>query len=40
MAGESHYPLRKMLALAFDGITSLSIQPFVLSQYWVFSLPF
>lgn len=26
-AGESHYPLRKMLALAFDGITSLSIQP-------------
>jgi hypothetical protein len=27
MAGESHYPLRKMLALAFDGITSLSIQP-------------
>ena len=27
MAGDSHYPLRKMLALAFDGITSLSIQP-------------
>ena len=27
MAGESHYPLRKMLALAFDGITSLSIKP-------------
>ncbi|MEG0803481.1 MAG: glycosyltransferase family 2 protein [Pygmaiobacter sp.] len=27
MAGESHYPLKKMLALAFDGITSLSIQP-------------
>lgn len=27
MAGESHYPLRKMLALAFDGITSLSIRP-------------
>lgn len=26
-AGESHYPLRKMLALAFDGITSLSIRP-------------
>ena len=26
-AGESHYPLRKMLALAFDGITSLSIKP-------------
>jgi glycosyltransferase involved in cell wall biosynthesis len=27
IAGESHYPLRKMLALAFDGITSLSIKP-------------
>lgn len=27
MAGESHYPLRKMLALAIDGITSLSIKP-------------
>lgn len=26
-AGKSHYPLRKMLALAFDGITSLSIKP-------------
>ena len=25
IAGESHYPLSKMLALAFDGITSLSI---------------
>ena len=27
LAGDSHYPLRKMLALAFDGITSLSIKP-------------
>ena len=27
MAGESHYPLSKMLSLAFDGITSLSIKP-------------
>lgn len=27
LAGESHYPLRKMVALAFDGITSLSIKP-------------
>mgnify|MGYP006874647976 CR=1 FL=1 len=27
LAGESHYPLRKMLSLAFDGITSLSIKP-------------
>ena len=26
-AGESHYPLRKMLALAFNGITSLSVKP-------------
>ncbi len=26
-AGKSHYPFRKMLALAFDGITSLSIKP-------------
>ena len=26
IAGESHYPLKKMLALAFDGITSLSIK--------------
>ncbi len=27
MAGESHYPLSKMLSLAFDGITSLSVRP-------------
>ncbi len=26
-AGESHYPLSKMIALAFDGITSLSVKP-------------
>ena len=26
-AGESHYPIKKMLALAFDGITSLSVKP-------------
>ena len=26
-AGSTHYPLRKMLALAFDGITSLSVKP-------------
>ena len=26
-AGKSHYPLSKMLALAFDGITRLSIKP-------------
>ena len=27
IAGESHYPLSKMLGLAFDGITSLSTKP-------------
>ena len=27
MAGESHYPLNKMIGLAVDGITSLSIEP-------------
>lgn len=27
MAGKSHYPLKKMLTLALDGITSLSIRP-------------
>ncbi len=27
IAGESHYPLSKMLALAVDGITSLSVKP-------------
>ncbi len=27
LSGESHYPLKKMLALAVDGITSLSIKP-------------
>lgn len=27
IAGKSHYPLSKMLALAFNGITSLSVRP-------------
>ena len=27
VAGESHYPLHKMIALAIDGITSLSVTP-------------
>lgn len=27
IAGESHYPIRKMLALAINGITSLSVKP-------------
>ena len=30
LAGESHYPLRKMVALAFNGITSLSVKPVTL----------
>ena len=30
LAGESHYPLRKMLALTFNGITSLSVKPITL----------
>lgn len=27
LAGESHYPLKKMISLALDGITSLSTKP-------------
>lgn len=27
LAGKSHYPIRKMLLLAFNGITSLSVKP-------------
>ena len=27
IAGKSHYPLKKMLALAVDGVTSLSVKP-------------
>ena len=27
LAGESHYPLKKMISLAVDGITSLSVKP-------------
>ncbi len=30
LAGKSHYPLRKMLALALNGITSLSVKPITL----------
>ena len=30
LAGESHYPLKKMIALAFNGITSLSVKPITL----------
>lgn len=27
LAGKSHYPLRKMISLAFEGVTSLSVKP-------------
>ena len=30
LAGESHYPLKKMMDLAIDGITSLSVKPLTL----------
>ena len=30
LAGKSHYPLRKMIALALNGITSLSVKPITL----------
>lgn len=33
IAGESHYPLKKMLALAINGITSLSIKPISLITF-------
>lgn len=34
LACKSHYPLRKMLSLAFDGITSLSIKPItIIAQF-------
>ena len=45
IAGESHYPLGKMLGLAIDGITSLSIKPIriitaigVLTSFFSFAL--
>lgn len=34
MAGESKYPLKKMLSFAFDGITSFSIKPITMIS-WV-----
>jgi dolichol-phosphate mannosyltransferase len=33
-AGETKYPLKKMLKLALDGITSLSFKPLVISAYF------
>lgn len=37
-AGESKYPLKKMLALAFDGITSFSVKPIRLISFLGFSI--
>lgn len=34
LAGESHYPLNKMLSLALNGITSLSIKP-IRMIFWI-----
>ena len=34
VAGESHYPLSKMLSLACDGITSLSVKPIRLISFF------
>ena len=37
LAGNSHYPLRKMLGLAFDGITSLSTKPIrIIAEFGIF----
>ena len=33
-AGETKYPLKKMMKLAFDGITSLSYKPLVIAGYF------
>ena len=40
LAGESHYPLRKMIALATDGITSLSVKPikFITALGFIFAI--
>lgn len=43
LAGKSHYPLGKMFALAFDGITSLSIKPIrmiTVFGLWIAALSF
>lgn len=40
MGGKSHYPLHKMLMLAFDGITSLSIKPIRLISVLGFLIAF
>ena len=33
-AGDSKYPIKKMIKLAFDGITSLSYKPLVIAGYF------
>lgn len=40
VAGESHYPLKKMISFAFDGITSLSVKPIKLITWlgFIFSI--
>lgn len=38
IAGNSHYPLSKMLGLAVDGITSLSIRPIRMVTFFGFSV--
>lgn len=40
IAGESHYPFKKMLAFALDGITSLSIKPIRLITALGFAISF
>ena len=40
IAGESHYPLGKMLALAFNGITSLTVKPIRLITGFGFAVSF
>lgn len=40
IAGKSHYPLRKMLSLAFDGITSLSVKPLHIITFLGFFIAF
>jgi len=40
IAGESHYPFKKMLSFAFDGITSFSIKPLRLILFAGISIAF
>lgn len=40
LAGKSHYPLSKMLHLAFDGITSLSVKPIRIITIFGFLISF